>query len=325
MDVQAIFNPVREDLEAVEKVLLEKGTDSRVRLLSRVGEHILSGGGKRFRPALTLLCGHLCGAHAEQRILLAASVELIHNATLLHDDIVDEAAIRRGKPAAHLLWGDTAGVLTANYQFSQAFSMVLRVGGLACLEVVNRTVNAIVEGELLQFLRVGWSEMEEDNYREIILRKTARLIATACQLGALSGERKDLAPPLYRFGLELGMAFQMMDDLLDYTAKEDALGKKIGTDFREGKFTLPLIIALGRCTGPEQKQLRDLLRDEPENREKLFSWARSLIERCDGFAYTHNMASTHMKKALAELTALPTTRERESLEHLARFVVERTY
>ena len=325
MDVQTIFEPVRGDLEAVEKVLLEKGTDSRVQLLSRVGEHVLSGGGKRFRPALTLLCGRLCGAQAEQRILLAASVELIHNATLLHDDIVDEAAIRRGKPAAHLLWGDTAGVLTANYQFSRAFSLVLRVGGLACLEVLNRTVNAIVEGELLQFLRVGSPEMDEDGYREIILRKTARLIATACQLGALSGTQRNLATSLYRFGLELGMAFQMMDDLLDYTAKEDALGKKIGTDFREGKYTLPLIAALSRCNGPERTQLREILRDEPEDREKRFSWARSLIERCHGFAYTHGVARAHTEKALEQLTALPAGKERESLGHLARFVVERTY
>ena len=252
MNVETILKPIREDLVHVEEVLLGEGTESQADLLSSVGEHVLSGGGKRFRPALTLLSGQLCGTQPEQRIPLAASVDLIHNATLLHDDIVDEAAIRRGKPAAHRVWGDRAGVLAADFHFSRAFSLILKAGDLACLDVVNRTISAIVEGELIQFLRVGLSDMDENNYRDIISRKTARLIATSCQLGALAGRREQQAESLFRFGLELGMGFQMMDDLLDNTAREDLLGKKVGTDFREAKYTLPLIVTLSRCDGPDR-------------------------------------------------------------------------
>ena len=154
MKIQTVFDSVREDLEAVEGVLQQEGAHCRVPLLSAVGEHILAAGGKRFRPALTILSGRLCETPASRRVPLAASVELIHNATLLHDDIVDEATLRRGRTAAHLLWGDDAGVLTANFHFSQASSIILKAGGLPSLRVMNETLNAIVEGELLQFLNV---------------------------------------------------------------------------------------------------------------------------------------------------------------------------
>jgi len=325
MNVEAILEPIREDLAHVEKILRGEGTDSRADLLSSVGKHVLSGGGKRFRPALTLLSGRLCGTEAEKRIPLAASVELIHNATLLHDDIVDEAAIRRGRPSAHRLWGDRAGVLAADFHFSRAFSLILKAGGIACLDAVNRTISAIVEGELLQFLRVGLADMDETGYRDIILRKTARLIATSCQLGALAGRGKGLAESLFRFGLELGIGFQMMDDLLDYTARDEILGKKVGTDFREAKYTLPLIVTLSRCEGSDRKRLQEVLEGEAVQRESCFPWARSLIERCGGFDYTREAACRHTQTAIEELASLPRGTERDSLEHLARFVVERTY
>jgi len=323
MSVQELFGPIRGDLEAVEKILLQKGTDSAVLLISRVGGHALSSGGKRFRPALTLLSGKLCGAPPDKRIPLAASMELIHTATLLHDDIVDEAAVRRGKPAAHRLWGDPAGVLTANFHFSRAFSMILRAGGQVCLQAVNRTIHAIVEGELMQFLRLGSTGMNEEDYREIITRKTARLLATACELGALAGEEKGLGDPLHRFGLELGMAFQMVDDLLDYTAQEKILGKTVGTDFREGKFTLPLIFSLSSCSSGERERLLELLREEPEIREAHFPWAFAVMEKSGGFAYTHREAGRHLDRALGTLNSLPPGPERQHLADLARFVVSR--
>lgn len=325
MRIEEVFDTVREDLEAVEGVLHEEAAQARVGLLSRVGDHILSGGGKRFRPTLTLLSGRLCGTEAARRIPLAASVELIHNATLLHDDIVDEAAIRRGRPSAHLIWGDTAGVVTANFHFSRAFTLILQAGGIACLRVVNRTLNAIVEGELLQFLRVGFEAMDEPLYRQIILRKTARLIATACHIGALPGQGSEQSDRLARFGLELGMAFQMADDLLDYNAEEATLGKKVGTDFREGKYTLPLITALSRCTTREREDLLHLLRGTPAQREESFPWARDLIERYDGFSYTHAAARDHVRGAIRQVSGLRASREQDALVHLAHFVVRRTY
>jgi octaprenyl-diphosphate synthase len=325
MNIQAVFDSVQDDLEAVEGVLHEEGADSRIPLLSSVGEHILAAGGKRFRPMLTILSGRLCGTPPSKRIPLAASVELIHNATLLHDDIVDEATLRRGRPAAHLLWGDDAGVLTANFHFSQAYSIILKAGGLPSLRVVNRTLNAIVEGELLQFLNVGVKEMKESQYREIILRKTARLISTACHIGALPGEMEELVEPMSRFGLELGMAFQMADDLLDYTADESVLGKKVGADFREGKFTLPLIAALDHCGDGDRQTLLDLLHGPPEVREQSFCRAKDLIERNQGFSSTYEAARDHIDKAVEVASALPEGEERQSLIDLAHFVIERAH
>ncbi len=325
MNIQAVFDSVRDDLEAVEGVLHEEGASSRVPLLSSVGEHILAAGGKRFRPMLTILSGRLCGTPADKRVPLAASVELIHNATLLHDDIVDEATLRRGRPAAHLLWGDNAGVLAANFHFSRAYEIILKAGGLAALRVVNRTLNAIVEGELLQFLNVGVKEMKEERYREIILRKTARLISTACHIGALPGGREDLVEPAARFGLELGMAFQMTDDLLDYTADEQALGKRVGADFREGKFTLPVIAALSRCGEADRRALLDLLHGPPEARAHSFDRARDLIEKNEGFALTSRAAGEHIDRAVEAASAFPEGEERQALLGLARFVIDRAH
>jgi octaprenyl-diphosphate synthase len=325
MNIQAVLDSIQDDLEAVEGVLHEEGAQSNIPLLTSVGEHILAAGGKRFRPMLTVLSGRLCGTPASKRIPLAASVELIHNATLLHDDIVDEATLRRGRTAAHLLWGDNAGVLTANFHFSQAFAIILKAGGLPSLRVVNKTLNAIVEGELLQFLNVGVKEMQESQYREIILRKTARLISTSCHIGALPGENEDLVEPMAQFGLELGMAFQMADDLLDYTAEESLLGKKVGADFREGKFTLPLIAALCHCGEGDRKVLLDLLHGTAEERERSFGLAKDLIEKNDGFASTHEAARTHIDRALEVASALPAREERQALMGLANFVIERAH
>ena len=325
MDTQSILTPIAADLAAVETLLMEEGTASSVPLLADVGAHILSGGGKRLRPALTLLAGKLCGTPVARRIPTATAVEMIHNATLLHDDIVDEAGMRRGKPPAHLLWGDPAGVLTANYHFSRAFSLILNAGGMSCLELVNRTIHTIVEGELLQFLRVGFTEMDEAHYREIIDRKTAQLISTACRLGAMAGEAKGFADPLARFGCHLGMAFQMMDDLLDYTADQKTLGKKVGTDWREAKMTLPLITALARCGRPDREELLRLLEGDPTRRDRAFPRAKDVIGKHGGFRATHQAALAHTEQAVDALRELPHAVERDALAHLARFVVERTY
>lgn len=323
MEIQEVFALIQDDLHAVETTLYEQGAHSEVALLDRVGRHILSAGGKRFRPALTLLCGRLGGTKVAQRAALAASVELIHNATLLHDDIVDEATLRRGLAPAHILWGDPAGVTAANFHFSRAFSLVLDSGGLPCLRAVIRTLFAIAEGELLQFLRLGLLEMDEREYRDIIDRKTARLISTACQIGGLAGARPAWAEPMARFGLELGMAFQMMDDLLDYTACEDVLGKRVGTDFREAKFTLPLILTLSRCGPQEKGSLLKVLQDTPSCREAHFPWVRDLIEKYGGFSDTQAAARLHVERAIQDLAPLPECPEKQALFSLARFVVER--
>ncbi len=325
MTIEEIFDSIRDELEAVEQLLQENGAVSNVPLLSKVGVHILSGGGKRFRPALTLLCARLCETRKKQSIYLAASIELIHNATLLQDDIIDKASIRRGKPAAHLLWGDTAGILTANLQLSQAYSLLLNGGDVACLKIVTKTLNAIVEGELLQLFRGSFVEIDEDLYKTIIMYKTAYLISTACHLGALPGGESKFIKSLITFGLELGMAFQIIDDLLDYTAQEESLGKKIGADFIEAKFTLPLIITLARCNVSEKNKLLQILQTCPEERQANFLWAKERIDKHDGFSYTYEAAKSHITKAIQAISSFPNDNKRQILEHLAHFVIERTH
>jgi len=324
MNIEEIFDSIHDELEEVEILLQQQGSGAEAPVLSRVGAHILSAGGKRFRPALSLLCGRLCGTPKGKRIPLAAAIELIHNATLLHDDIVDKAAIRRGQTAAHLLWGDTAGVLTANLHFSKAFSLILEAGGINCLQIVTQTLNTIVEGELLQFFRVGFTQMDEALYQEIISRKTAHLISTACQVGAEPGNKEAYIKSLVSFGYELGMAFQITDDLLDYTAEEEALGKKIGNDFLEAKLTLPLIITLSRSSPSEKQALLDLLLASQEERHAHFIWAKELIEKYQGFKDTYQKACEHIDKAIEALSFLPQDNKHLSLISLARFVIERT-
>ena len=325
MTIEEILYPIQDELEAVEEVLQENGSASKVPLLSQVGNHILSGGGKRFRPALTLLCARLCETSTTQSIPLAASIELIHNATLLHDDIIDKSSVRRGKPAAHILWGDRAGVLTANIQLSQAFSLILNAGDVACLQIVTRTLDAIVEGELLQLFRVGLTEIDESLYQEIILHKTAYLISTACHVGALPGKKTELTESLVSFGRDLGMAFQIIDDLLDYTAREEFLGKQIGSDFFEGKLTLPLIITLARCNISERNTLIQVLKASREERKTRLSWVTKLIDKYDGFGYTFQTARNHITKATEAISAFPNNSQRQALEQIAQFVLKRTH
>lgn len=323
MAITEVFDLLKDDLEAVEDFLVKAGTSAQVRLLSKVGTHILSGGGKRFRATLTLLSGRITGAPRPRIVPLAGAIELVHTATLLHDDVVDTATMRRGRPAANVIWGDPAGVVAADFQFSSAFLTILTYGGLTALEIVNRTIQAIVEGELLQFLRIGSAELDEAEYRTIISRKTAQLISTACHVGALAGAGADKAPALARYGLDVGMAFQMIDDVLDYTSTPEVLGKQVGTDFREAKFTLPLIVALSRAGGRERQRLLELLDGPEEARQEEFLWARQVVERHRGFAYTLEAARDHVNKALRELASFPRSPEREALSTLALYVVER--
>ncbi len=323
MTIDEVVSFLKEDLEAVEQFLSTAGRSPQASVLSKVSAHILSGGGKRFRAILTLLSGRITGAPTERRVPLAAAIELVHTATLLHDDVIDTATLRRGRPAANLIWGNPAGVLTADFQFSKAFLTVLTYGGLASLELVNETIQTIVQGELLQFLRMGTMEIDETQYREIITQKTAKLIATACHIGALAGTTDNRAHTLAGFGLDIGMAFQMIDDVLDYTSSPEALGKPVGTDFREAKFTLPLIVTLARADSQERQRLVALLNGPPEARIEHFTWARDLVKKYHGFAYTVNAARAHVDRALEQLALFEVSPERDALRALALYVVER--
>src|SRR5512138_2108433 len=251
--MDAVLALIGEELKGVEEQF-KKDLASDVPLIRKVGEYVLSSGGKRIRPALLLLAAKLCGYTGSRHIPLASVVEFIHTATLLHDDVVDEANIRRGIPSANTLWGNSASVLVGDFLFSKSFSLMVADGDLNVLRVLSAATTRIAEGEVLQLVCTSDLEITEERYIEVVVCKTAVLLAAACQAGAIiGGATAEQEAALAAFGMDLGIAFQLMDDTLDYVADEKEFGKSIGHDLEEGKITLPLIETLKRCSAAERE------------------------------------------------------------------------
>src|SRR5512137_357847 len=249
--MQAALNLIGDDLKNVE-LQFKKDLQSDVALIRKVGEYVFSSGGKRIRPALLLLSAHLCDYHGDRHVPLASVVEFIHTATLLHDDVVDNANLRRGIASANTLWGNEASVLVGDFLFSKSFSLMVADGDLSILQVLSNATTLIAEGEVLQLVCTSDLEITEERYVEVIESKTAILISAACRAGAILGTATpEQEEALGHFGMNLGIAFQLMDDTLDYIASEEQFGKSIGHDLEEGKITLPLIHTLSRCTAAE--------------------------------------------------------------------------
>ncbi len=249
------------ELELVERAMREQLQAAHA-LIPAVGEHILGAGGKRLRPLLLFLAAELCGYSGPRRVQVAAALELLHNATLLHDDVVDLGVLRRGREAANALWGNRRAVLVGDFFYASASSMIVDDGDLEVLCVFSNCIKLMAEGEIIQLQRSFDSEVSETHYYDVISRKTASLLSAACELGAIMGgvtraERRRLA----EFGQELGLAFQLRDDALDYEADEQTLGKRTYTDLREGKITLPLLLTLKRATPAEQARISALLKE----------------------------------------------------------------
>lgn len=237
---------VGEDIKAVNRVILER-MDSPVVLIPQLAGHIIASGGKRLRPMLTLAAAKMCGYTGKRHIDLAACIEFIHTATLLHDDVVDESDLRRGAATANAVWGNKPSVLVGDFLFSRAFQLSVADGSLRVLDILANTSAVLAEGEVLQLMTSNDTTTSEDAYLEVITAKTATLFAAACKLGGLVAERPaEEEQALESFGLNLGIAYQLVDDALDYSAAEQTLGKNIGDDFREGKITLPVLLAFRR-------------------------------------------------------------------------------
>jgi octaprenyl-diphosphate synthase len=236
--------------------LIRASLDSNVALIRQIAEYIIGSGGKRLRPMLVLLTARACGYRGDRHIVLAAIIEFIHTATLLHDDVVDESKLRRGQESAHAVWGNAASVLVGDFLYSRSFQMMVTVDSMRVMEVLSEATNTIAEGEVEQLLNMHDPEVTEERYFSVIEKKTAKLFEAACQLGAVISGLPDLEGSLAAFGRELGAAFQVTDDVLDYTADADILGKNIGDDLAEGKPTLPLILARKYLPG-EQRGLID--------------------------------------------------------------------
>ncbi len=244
--IEALVGLVKADMDRVNAAILAR-TGSDVAMIPEVANHLISSGGKRLRPMLTLACAALSGYEGDGHVKLAASVEFMHTATLLHDDVVDESDMRRGKLAARKLWGNEASVLVGDFLLGQAFRMMVEVGSLTCLDILSNAACVIAEGEVMQLSAAKNTETTEDDYLAVIRGKTAELFAAACEVGAVLGQRPKAEQSACRsYGMNLGIAFQLVDDALDYGGSQAKLGKNVGDDFREGKLTLPVILAFRR-------------------------------------------------------------------------------
>ena len=256
-----LFALVKADPEAVNRTIIAR-MDSPVALIPQLAGYLVASGGKRLRPMLTLAAAQLCGAEGQRQVELAACVEFIHTATLLHDDVVDESDLRRGQASANAVWGNKASVLVGDFLLSRAFELMVADGSLRILEILSHASAVIAEGEVLQLSTANDTDTDEAAYLQVIEAKTARLFAAACQIGAVIPGRPAVEEmALEQYGLNLGIAFQLIDDVLDYAAAQETLGKTVGDDFHEGKITLPVILAFRRGDGAERAFWRRVVED----------------------------------------------------------------
>ena len=313
---------VGDDLKNVE-AQFKKDLESDVYLIRKVGEYVLASGGKRIRPMLLLLSAKLCGYTGDRHVPLASVIEFIHTATLLHDDVVDSATLRRGNASANEVWGNEASVLVGDFLFSKSFSLMVQAGDLRVLKVLSDATTIIAEGEVLQLLCTSDLDMTLERYIEVVKSKTAVLLSAACEAGAILGKaspEQELA--LRDFGMDLGIAFQLMDDTLDYTASEEQFGKEIGHDLEEGKITLPLIHTLSNCTGEERDVITAVVEKEvlePGDFEAVFT----LVHRYGGIQYTTEVAGEYISRCKEHLNAFPDSTEKNALIDIADYVISR--
>jgi octaprenyl-diphosphate synthase len=309
-----------EDLKKVDQEF-RKNLRSNVPIISTIGEHLLRSGGKRFRAKLLLLSAKLCGYSGENHISMASLIEFIHTATLLHDDVVDKAKLRRGIESANSKWGNEACVLVGDFLFTKCFTLMVESRNWKILHTISRATTIMAEGELEELIRTNDLSLTEEGYLSIITRKTASLISAATQIGAVLGnvsEEKEGA--LSEFGMNVGIAFQLIDDNLDYTSKKS--GKKIGIDLQEGKITLPLIFTLKHCDEGEKAFIQETVNSHPITK-KAFLRVVEIIERHQGIQYTWEKAKQYVEGAKDYLRLFPDSKEREVLYALADYVVER--
>ena len=315
---------VADDLKQVNAIILEK-MQSPVALIPQLAGHIVAAGGKRLRPMLTLAAARLCGAEAQREYALAACVEFIHTATLLHDDVVDDSHLRRGLETANAVWGNKASVLVGDVLFSRAFQLMVADGSLVVLKLLSDASVTIAEGEVHQLMTANDTATDEQAYLEVIEAKTAALFSAACEIGAVVAERPESDQLALRsFGLNFGNAFQLVDDILDYSAEQQALGKTIGDDFREGKITLPLVLAFARGSDEEKAFWRRCVEDL-EQRDGDLEQAIALMQRHDALRDSKDRARRYAEQARRDLSVFPNNPAKDTLLQAIDFCVERLY
>lgn len=306
--------------------LIKRRLQSDVVLVNQLSKYIINSGGKRLRPLLTLLMARACGYSDEKHVDIATIVEFIHTATLLHDDVVDESEMRRGKDTANHVWGNQAAVLVGDFLYSRAFEMMVDVDEMRVMQIMAQTTNTIAEGEVLQLMNINDSNTSEESYLEVIYSKTAKLFEAACQLGAvISGLPKDQEMIIAKFGVHLGTAFQLVDDILDYSASSDEMGKNVGDDLAEGKPTLPLIYALSVSEANGEDQDATIIkRAIEEGGLDYITQVLSIIEKTQALEYTTAMAKKETVLANECLNVLPDSEFKTALAALANHSLSRT-
>ena len=312
------------DMRAVNALIL-KHMDSPVALIPQLASYLIAAGGKRVRPLLTLACTAIYNGEMERAHRLAAAVEFIHTATLLHDDVVDESTQRRGQDAANLIFGNQASVLVGDFLFSRAFQLMTADGSLDVLRILSNASAVIAEGEVMQLSAANDINTSMDQYLSIIEAKTAALFAAACEVGpviAKAGEHQ--ANAMRAFGLNMGIAFQIIDDTLDYNASREKLGKTIGDDFREGKLTAPVLYALENANDEERAFWQRTFGDRQQTEDDLKN-AIQIFEKYDAIKKSETLAYSYKDKAIQALDAVPNTQLTQTLKHLTEFIVMREF
>jgi octaprenyl-diphosphate synthase len=314
---------VLADLKQVDEVIIANiGSD--VPLIPQLARHIIASGGKRLRPALTLLSAKMCGYVGARHVHLAACVEFIHTATLLHDDVVDESALRRGSATANDIWGNKASVLVGDFLLSRAFQLMVSDGSLKVLKILSDASAVIAQGEVLQLSTANNMATTKEQYLDVITAKTATLFAAACELGAVVNERDELEKDLSAAGLALGIAFQIMDDTLDYVPAGEALGKSIGDDFRDGKITLPVIIAYERGS-EEEKTFWKRTQEEQEFQDGDLERAMALIAQHNAIEDSILVAEEYSEKARQLIAKFAPSDEKEAMLDVIDFCTHREF
>ena len=309
-----------DDLAAVDQMIIDQ-LKSDVLLVNQIGYYIVGSGGKRMRPLLSLLSANALGYSGQKHIQLATIVEFIHTATLLHDDVVDDSNLRRGRPTANAVFGNEASVLVGDFLYSRAFQLMVSVGDMRIMDIMADTTNVIAEGEVMQLINCNDPDTTEERYLEVIRSKTAKLFEAAARVGAvLSQAPTDIEDAIAAFGTHIGTAFQLVDDVLDYQGDPDAIGKSIGDDLAEGKPTLPLIHAMREGNADQAQVIREAI--EQGGRDRLED-VLDAVESTGAIAYTARAAADEAKRALKALERLPPSPYKDAMESMASFSVKR--
>ena len=322
MHIQDVFSKYKNDLTQVENCISDN-VISEIKLIPEVAHHLIDSGGKRFRPLLLLISSRLCGYRGKPRFAMSTVMEFIHTATLLHDDVIDEAFIRRGKTSANKVFGNSVSILVGDFLCFKAFMLMSAIGNNDIFGLVSRMGNIMSEGEVFQLSKRGDVNLTEKDYLSIVEKKTAVLISASCATGAiLGGAPKKKIEALADFGMSVGMAFQITDDVLDYTAEGKEFGKSVGKDLEEGKITLPLIYALRKSTEEEKNRIREIIARKTRSVGAARE-VRKLIQKYDGIDSSLKLASRYVGRAKSQLNVFNDCTEKNQLIAVAEFILSR--